>query len=65
MPAALPIHWFLSSVVMQPVSWPIITSACASSIATRILRSIANERVNSRSEMMWRKPKPQQSYQVE
>jgi DNA polymerase-3 subunit alpha len=26
---------------------------------------MAKERVNSRSEMMWRKPKPQQSYQVE
>jgi len=49
----------------HPVSIPSITSAFASSRATLILRSIVNERVNSRSLMMWRKPKPQQSYQVE
>ena len=42
-----------------------MTSALASTRATLILRSMVNERVNSRSEMMWRKPKPQQSYQVE
>ncbi len=44
---------------------PSIRSAFASSRATLILRSIVNERVNSRSLMMCRKPNPQQSYQVE
>ncbi len=64
-PWALAANWLWSRVVTQPLSWVIRMSGSASSFITSILRCTANEREKSRDTRMWRKPKPQQSNQVE